>query len=168
MESIPGWREGDVVKSCFVPLDAVLFAGDAPTVDVDMDGDTAMVAEMPHTQTAKEVFALLTNVNLKFETKLRRAAQMLACTPTFTGVGGALSRLVLYSEEEDNVEKPLQQFQCRLCDFGATGERAFLDHVMEKHSGGADESRASIGRKSLDWQRTWDLQMLGLYVRGTL
>ena len=93
---------------------------------------------------AKEVFALLTNVNLKFETKLRRAAQMLACTPTFAGVGGALSRLVLCSQEEDNVEKPLQRFECRLCDFGATGERAFLDHVMEKRSGGADGSRALI------------------------
>ena len=26
MQSISGWREGNVVKSCFVPLDAVLFA----------------------------------------------------------------------------------------------------------------------------------------------
>ena len=42
MQPIPGRREGDVVKSCFAPLGAVLFAGDAPTVDVDMDGDTAI------------------------------------------------------------------------------------------------------------------------------
>ena len=134
MQSIPGRPEGDVVMFRATGRSTVFWC----TVDVDMDGETAMVAERPHTQTAKEVFALLANVNLKFETKLRRAAQMLACTPTFTGVGGALSRLVFYSQEEDNVEKPLQRFQCRLRDVGATGERAFLDHVMEKHSGGAD------------------------------
>ena len=42
------------------------------------------------------------------------------------------------------MEKPLQRCQCRLCHFGASGERAFLDHIVEKHSGGADEGRALI------------------------
>ena len=66
------------MKSCFVlPLGAVLFGGGTPDVDADMDGDAAFVAEMPRTQMAKEVcalLALLANVNLKFQTKLRRAA----------------------------------------------------------------------------------------------
>ncbi|CAK8994127.1 unnamed protein product, partial [Durusdinium trenchii] len=92
MQPIPGRREGDVVKSCFAPLGAVLFAGDAPTVDVDMDGDTA--------------------------------------------IGGG--------EEEGDVEKPLQRFQCRLCDFGAILEKEPSWITLEQHSGGADESRALI------------------------
>ena len=69
---------------------------------------------------------------------------MLACKPTFSGVGGALSRLVLYCQEEDNAEKPLQRFQRRPWHFGASGDRTFLDHIVEKHSGGADEGRALI------------------------
>ena len=69
---------------------------------------------------------------------------MLACAPTFSGVGGALSRLVLCSQEEGDVEKPLQRFQCRLCDFGAILEKEPSWITLEQHSGGADESRALI------------------------
>ena len=155
IQSISGWHKGDVVKSAFAPLGAVLFGVGAPVVDADMDGDAAGVAEenvdteplseeMQHTQMAKEVFAVLENVNLKFETKLRTAAQMLACAPTFTGVGGALSRLVLCCQDDDVVQKPLRRYQCRLCRFGASGGKAFWDHIVEKHSGGADDSRALI------------------------
>eukprot|EP00438_Fugacium_kawagutii_P021906 Skav207153 [mRNA] locus=scaffold573:217434:220210:+ [translate_table: standard] len=93
----------------------------------------------------KKVFHILEDSNLQFDTKLSRAAVLLECTPTFTGVGEALSRLILCSyDDDDDVERPLQRYQCRLCKFGACGHKEFLEHIVDKHSGGADDGRALI------------------------
>lgn len=95
-------------------------------------------------QVAKKAFAVLENVNMKFEIKLREVAQMLDCSPAITAIGEALSRLVLWSYDDDDVQNPLERYQCRLCNFGTGGQKEFLEHLVEKHSGGADASRVLI------------------------
>ena len=118
----------------------------AEEADVEMDAAAgiAMEALPENLQVAKKAFAVLENVNMKFEIKLREVAQMLDCSPAITAIGEALSRLVLWSYDDDDVQNPLERYQCRLCNFGAPGQKEFLEHLVEKHSGGADASRVLI------------------------
>ena len=168
MQAIPGWCEGSVLKAAFVPLSTMLFgvgvgsrqgldevvSGDvrgscgevAKEEDVDMEVDAGIARNdvSAHLQLAKNAFAVLENVTMKFEMKLREVAMMLDCTPTIAGIGESLARLVLSSYEDDDVERPLQRFQCRLCDFGCPGKKDFLQHLVEKHGGGMDDGRVLI------------------------
>ena len=86
---------------------------------------------------------------MKFEIKLREVPQMLDCSPAITAVSEVLSRLVLWSyddddDDDDDFQKQLQRYQCRLCNFGTAGQKEFLEHLVENHSGGADASRVLI------------------------
>ena len=116
-------------------------AAEEADVEMDVAAGIAMEALSKNLQLAKKAFAVLENVNMKFEIKLREVAQMLDCSPAITAIGEALSRLVLWSYDDDDVHQPLQRYQCRLCDFGTPGQKEFLEHLVEKHSGGADASR---------------------------
>ena len=144
MQSIPGWSEGVVPRATFVPLSAILFGAGTSVVEGGEEGDVEMEVAAGKLQLAKKAFAVLENVNMKFEIKLREVAQMLDCSPAITAVGEALSRLVLWSYDDDDVQKPLQRYQCRLCNFGTAGQKEFLEHLVENHSGGADASRVLI------------------------
>ena len=118
----------------------------AEEADVEMDvaAGIAMEALPENLQVAKKAFAVLENVNMKFEIKLREVAQMLDCSPAITAISEALSRLVLWSYDDDDVQNPLERYQCRLCNFGTGGQKEFLEHLVEKHSGGANASRVLI------------------------
>ena len=118
-------------------------AAEEADVEMDVDAGIAMEALPENLQLAKKAFAVLENVNMKFEIKLREVGRKLDCTPTITGIGEALSRLVLWSYGDDDVQKPLQRSQCRLCNFGTSGQKEFLKHLVDKH-GGADDSRVLI------------------------
>ena len=43
-----------------------------------------------------------------------------------------------------NVEEPLDRYVCRLCHFSADNQKAFHEHLVEKHRGAGDESRVLI------------------------
>eukprot|EP00435_Cladocopium_sp_Y103_P067741 s225_g30.t1 len=75
MEKLPGWDAGNPAQPWFVPLLHMLPA------DGDVDA----------------VFAVLEDIQLSFPLTLQKAASMLQCTPTVTGVGEALARPVINS-----------------------------------------------------------------------
>jgi hypothetical protein len=107
-------------------------AAEEADVEMDVAAGIAMEALSKNLQLARKAFAVLENVNMKFEIKLREVAQMLDCSPAITAIGEALSRLVLWSYDDDDVHQPLQRYQCRLCDFGTPGQKEFLEHLVEK------------------------------------
>ena len=80
----------------------------------------------------QDVFLALENVNISFPIKLQRVAAMLDCTPTISGIGEVLARRLLYHSSDD-VEEPLDRYVCRLCLFSADNQKAFHEHLVEKH-----------------------------------
>ena len=75
--------------------------------------------------------------------KLQRVAAMLDCTPTISGIGEVLARRLLYHGTDD-VDEILDRYVCRLCHFSADNQKDFHEHLVEKHRGAGDESRALI------------------------
>ena len=90
---------------------------------------------------------------MKFEIKLREVAQMLDCSPAITAIGEALSGLVLWSYDDDDVQNPLERYQCRLCNFGTGGQKEFLEHLVENTVEVPMPAvcSSSIVRRSLDY-----------------
>ena len=127
MHSIAGWHEGYVPQPLFVPLLDML------SVDEESSSPSLL----------QEVFLVLENVNMSLPIKLQRVAAMLDCTPTISGIGEALARRVLHHSTDD-VDEPLDRYVCRLCLFSADNQKDFHEHLVEKHRGAGDESRAVI------------------------
>lgn len=89
---------------------------------------------------AKQVVTVLENLDMKFEIKLCEVSRSLGCTPTIPGIGEALSRLALWSYNGcDDVQPSPGRYQCRLCNFGASGHKVLLEHLVDDHSGGPDD-----------------------------
>ena len=127
MYSIPGWHEGYVPQPSFVPLTELL----------------CFEEESSSPSLLEDVFLVLENVNMPFAIKLQRVAATLDCTPTISGIGEALARRLLHHSSDD-VEEPLDRYVCRLCHFSADNQKAFHEHLVEKHRGAGDESRVLI------------------------
>ena len=143
MQSISGWHEGDVVKSAFVPLGAVLFGIGAPAVDADMDGDASVVDEenvdmeplSEEMQHAQMVVAVLDDADMNVESKLRKLGRILNCAPTVPDAGDALSHVVMRCHEGDDVRTPQEDYQCSRCNFRASRRKLLLEHLVHDYGG---------------------------------
>ena len=91
----------------------------------------------------RDCLSLLQTTGAGLDAKVRRAAHLLDCTPTISGVGESLSRRLLFSFPDDAEECRLR-YACRLCGQQLSSWASFKDHIVSDHSAGVDSSISYI------------------------
>lgn len=120
---VRGWPEASSKTRLFHPLTDILKFEDDSCV--------------------RDCLSLLQTTGVGLDAKLRRAAHLLDCTPTISGVGESLSRRLLSSFPDDAEECRLR-YACRLCGQQFSSWTSFKDHIVSDHSAGVDSSISYI------------------------
>ena len=114
---VRGWPEASSKTRLFHPLTDILKFEDDSCV--------------------RDCLSLLQTTGVGLDAKLRRAAHLLDCTRTISGVGESLSSM-------SDAEECRLRYACRLCGQQFSSWTSFKDHIVSDHSAGVGSSISYI------------------------